>query len=50
LTKRKNYSQFPPKDLLVGGSLAASEYPQDVTFSAVPKNKIKKIKKLVRKE
>lgn len=38
LSKKKN-SLFPPKDLLVGGSLAASEYPQCVTFSAVPEKK-----------
>ena len=46
-SKKKN-SLCPPKDLLVGGSLAASEYPQCVTFSAVPKKRKKKIKKAVK--
>ena len=34
LSKKKN-SLFPPKNLLLTGSLAASEYPQGVTVSAV---------------
>jgi hypothetical protein len=44
----KKNSLFPPKDLLVGGSLAASEYPQDVTVSAA-KTKKKDIKMAVKK-
>ena len=37
--KKGKNSLFPPKDLLVGGSLAASEYPQGVTISAMKKKK-----------
>lgn len=37
----KKNSLCPPKDLLLGGSLAASEYPQDVTVSAVKTKKLK---------
>jgi hypothetical protein len=32
--KEEKNSLFPPKDLLLGESLAASEYPQGVTISA----------------